>query len=131
MTWAQRLYTFLAVAAGTVTLGVFLIYFGPWFVEHIHVLIPNMEFVTLKENYDTPMQLWLDSFTTVLSIITMYISVKAFVEQWYMWLIINIAYICMWMMSDSEFSFMTVAKYSVYFINSIYGIYTWHRLSKN
>ena len=44
---------------------------------------------------------------------------------------INVAYIALWLMSDSEFSFMTVAKYCVYFINSFYGIYTWHKLSKD
>ena len=47
-----------------------------------------------------------------------------------MWLFINVAYIAMWLMSDSVFSFMTVAKYCVYFVNSIYGIYMWNKLSK-
>mgnify|MGYP003300316736 CR=1 FL=1 len=99
-------------------------------IEVLTEAIPNIRFETLKTDYDTESQLWLDSFTTVMSIITMYISVKAFVEQWYMWLIINVAYIFMWLMSDSEFSFMTVAKYSVYFVNSFYGIYMWDKLSK-
>lgn len=130
MTWAQRLYTILGVTVGTLALGLFLEYFGPWFLSHIQAIFPDMIFKTLKPNYDTPAQLWLDSFTTVMSILTMYISVKAFVEQWYMWLAINVAYISMWMMSDSEFSFMTVAKYSVYLINSFYGIYMWNKLSK-
>ena len=131
MTWRQRAITFLSVAMGTLALGVFLIYFGPWFIDTLHGAFPDMVFKTLKTSYDTPMQLWLDSFTTVMSIITMYVSVKAFVEQWYMWLMIIVAYIALWLMSDSEFSFMTVAKYCVYFINSFYGIYTWHKLSKD
>lgn len=131
MTWRQRLITFLAVAIGTFLLGVFLIYFGPWMISVLQDILPDMQFKTLKMDYDQPMQLWLDSFTTVMSIITMYVSVKAFVEQWYMWLAINMAYIVMWLMSESEFSFMTVAKYSVYLINSFYGIYMWHKLSKD
>lgn len=130
MTWKQRTITLIAVSAGTVALGLFLIAFGPWFIDTLHSVFPDMEFKTLKQSYDTPMQLWLDSFTTVMSIITMYISVKAFVEQWFMWLTINVAYIALWLMSDSEFSFMTVAKYSVYLINSFYGIYMWNKLSK-
>ena len=131
MTWKQRTLTLIAVSAGTVALGLFLIAFGPWFIDTLHSVFPDMEFKTLKQSYDTPMQLWLDSFTTVMSVITMYISVKAFVEQWFMWLTINVAYIALWLMSDSEFSFMTVAKYSVYLINSFYGIYMWNKLSKN
>lgn len=131
MTWGQRITTLLTVAIGTAALGVFLLYFGPWFIDTLRQVFPDMEFKTLKLNYDQPMQLWLDSFTTVMSVVTMYISVKAFVEQWYMWLTINIAYISMWLMSDSDFSFMTVAKYSVYLINSFYGIYMWNKLSKD
>ncbi|MBP5679571.1 MAG: nicotinamide mononucleotide transporter [Bacteroidales bacterium] len=111
-------------------MGLFLVYFGPWLIEVIQQIFPDVQFKTLKADYDTPLQLWLDSFTTVMAIVTMYVSVKAFVEQWYMWLFINVAYIAMWLMSDSVFSFMTVAKYSVYLINSFYGIYQWNKLSK-
>lgn len=130
MTWRQRFVTIGSVALGTLLLGLFLMKFGPWMIEMLHGILPDMKFKTLKMDYDAPMQLWLDSFTTVMSVITMYVSVKAFVEQWYMWLAINVAYIAMWLMSDSEFSFMTVAKYSVYLINSFYGIYMWNKLSK-
>lgn len=135
MTWRQRLFTILAVIVCTLLLGEFLIQFGPWMFNHITDLFTRLgwgeiSFRTLKSDYDTHSQLWLDSFTTVMSIITMIVSVKAFVEQWYMWLIINIAYIAMWLMSDSVFSFMTVAKYSVYLINSFYGIYSWNKLAK-
>lgn len=135
MTWKQRGITLLCVAAGTWALGEFLIYFGPWMIQTLTDMFQTMgwgeiSFKTLKADYDSYAQLWLDSFTTVLSIITMWISVKAFVEQWYMWLIINVAYIAMWLMSYSDFSFMTTAKYSVYLINSFYGIYSWNKLSK-
>lgn len=131
MTWNQRIYTALAILIGTVCLGYFLIYFGPWMIGFLQSIFPDMQFKTLKMDYDQPMQLWLDAFTTVISIITVYISTKAFCEQWYLWLIINITYIVMWLMSDSDFSFMTVAKYSVYLVNSFYGIYMWNKLSKN
>lgn len=127
----QRWITLASVVVGTIALGVFLIYFGPWMIGVLTDIFPDMKFKTLKTDYDSTLQLWLDSFTTVMSIITMIVSVKAFVEQWYMWLIINIAYIAMWLMSDSVFSFMTVSKYCVYLVNSVYGIYMWNKLSKS
>lgn len=130
MTWRQRIITIVSVLALTLGLGEFLIYFGPWMIDVMTSIWPDIKFKTLKADYDATSQLWLDSFTTIMSIVTMWVSVKAFVEQWYMWLIINIAYIAMWLMSDSPFTFMTVAKYCVYFVNSIYGIYMWHKLSK-
>lgn len=131
MTNRQRWITVASVLIGTLALGIFLIYFGPWMIGVLTNIFPDMQFKTLKMDYDSTMQLWLDSFTTVMSIVTMLVSVKAFVEQWYMWLIINIAYIAMWLMSDSVFSFMTVSKYCVYLVNSVYGIYMWNKLSKN
>ena len=130
MSWNQRIYTVLAILIGTVCLGYFLKDFGPWLIGHLHEILPDMQFKTLKTDYDHPVQLWLDAFTTIISIITVYISTKAFVEQWFLWLIINITYICMWLMSDSDFSFMTVAKYSVYLITRLYGIWMWNKLSK-
>ncbi|MCQ2238188.1 MAG: nicotinamide riboside transporter PnuC [Bacteroidaceae bacterium] len=131
MTWRYRFYTFLSIALGTLALGLFLKMFGPWLIGVLHNILPDMQFLTLKQDYDGDAQLWLDSLTTVLSIVTTYISTKAYVEQWYFWLIINILYIFMWGMGDTEFTFMVVAKYSVYLINSFYGIYMWHKLSKN
>lgn len=130
MSWRQRVVTLAVVVVSTLALGQFLVYFGPWLISVLTSILPDISFKTLKMDYDSPVQLWLDSFTTVMSIITMYVSVKAYVEQWYMWLIINVAYIAMWTMSDSPFSFMTVAKYCVYLINSFYGLYMWHKLSK-
>ena len=130
MTWKQRGLTFLIVSVMTVLLGIFLKSFGPWMIDTLHGILPDMQFKTLKMDYDQEAQLWLDAFTTVLSIVTLYISVQAFVEQWSMWLVINVSYITMWLMSDSEFSFMTVAKYSVYLINTFYGIWMWNKLSK-
>lgn len=136
MSTSTRFLTFFSVVVSTLLLGLFLKEFGPWMVDAIRETFNNfgwgeVAFKTLKHDYDVESQLWLDSFTTVMSIITMWVSVKAYVEQWYMWLIINIAYIAMWMMSDSVFSFMTVAKYVVYLVNSFYGIYMWNKLSKD
>ena len=84
----------------------------------------------VQANYASESQLWLDATTTVLAIVTMFISVKAYVEQWYMWLFINVLSILIWIQSDTDFSFMVVAKYSVYLVNSFYGIYMWNKLSK-
>lgn len=131
MTWSQRFLTFIMVAVFTALLALFLLYFGPWLYKIIVGIFPNVEFKTLKMDYDSVSLLWLDSFTTVMNITALVISVKAFVEQWYMWLIINVAYIVMWNLKGGDFSFIMVAQYSVYLVNSFYGIYMWHKLSKS
>lgn len=130
MNWTQRFYTLCAVVAGTLMLGLFLQFIGPFVVEATRSILPDMQFKTIKLDYEMPILLWIDSFTTVMNIIALVVSVKAFVEQWYMWLFINVAYIFQWSLSSGDFSFIMTAQYCVYMVNSFYGIYMWNKLSK-
>ena len=116
---------FFVVAVLVLALGFFLKFAGP----HLTDFFTYMKF-HVQPNYASEFQLWLDATTTILFFITMFLSVKAYVEQWYLWLFINILSILIWVQSSTDFTFMTVAKYSVYLINSIYGLYMWHKLSK-
>ena len=131
MTWTQRFYTLCVVAVGTVVRGLFLKFIGPLVVDGMRAVLPDMEFKTIKLDYEMPVLLWIDSFTTVMNIVALVVSVKAFVEQWYMWLFINLAYIFQWSLSSGDFSFIMTAQYTVYLVNSFYGIYMWNKLSKN
>lgn len=126
MSWATRLVYLSVTVLMVLALGYFLMYAGPHltnFFEYMHFRV--------QSNYASVSQLWLDATTTVLAIVAMYISVKAYVEQWYIWLFINIMTILIWVQSDTDFSFMVIAKYSVYLLNSFYGIYMWNKLSKS
>ena len=125
MSWRARATYLVLTLAAIVTFGAFLKYVGPSLSD----LFAYMHF-KVRAGYDNEMQLWLDSSTTVLAIMALWISTRAYVEQWYLWLVINIASIAIWSMSDTAFSFMTVAKYSVYLVNTFYGLWMWHRLSR-
>lgn len=131
MTWRQRWTTLLVVAVMTFVLGLFLKQFGPWMIGVLRDVLPDMQFRTLKADYDFPALLWFDAFTTVASVAALYVSIKAFVEQWFLWLAINISSLCIWIFQDTDFSFMTIAKYGVYLVNTFYGIYVWNKLSKS
>lgn len=125
MTWTTRAEYLVVMLVMVLGLGYFLKFAGP----HLTDFFSYMHF-HVQANYASESQLWLDATTTVLAIVTMFISVKAYVEQWYMWLFINVLSILIWIQSDTDFSFMVVAKYSVYLVNSFYGIYMWNKLSK-
>lgn len=126
MSWHTRLLYLAVMAAMVGAFGAFLKFAGPHLTTFFYSL--NLH---VQPNYTNQLQLWMDATTTILFIVTMWMSVKAYVEQWYLWLFINALSICIWAMSATDFSFMTVSKYSVYLINSIYGIYMWNKLSKN
>lgn len=125
MSWLTRLEYLSATVVMVLALGYFLKFAGP----HLTSFFSYMHF-KVQANYASEFQLWLDATTTILAIVTTFISVKAYVEQWYLWLFINVFSILIWIQSDTDFSFMVVAKYSVYLINSFYGIYMWNKLSK-
>lgn len=125
MSWLTRGEYLLVMVVMVLALGYFLKFVGPHLTSVFNAL--NMKVV---QDYSSEWQLWLDATTTVLSIVTVYISVKAYVEQWYIWLFINIFTILIWIQSSTDFSFMVIAKYSVYLVNSFYGIYMWNKLSK-
>ncbi len=125
MTWGTRALYLSITVAMVLAFGFFLKYAGP----HLTDFFAYMHF-KVQPGYANELQLWMDSSTTILFLVAMFISIKAYVEQWYLWVFINIFSITMWALSPTEFSFMTVAKYSVYLVNSLYGIYMWHKLSK-
>ena len=126
MSWGVRFVYLILTAAMTLAFGLFLKFAGPHLTDFFH----SMNFHVQPE-YANEYQLWFDAASTVLAIVTTWISAKAYVEPWYLWLVINFLSISIWIMSDSAFSFMIVSKYSIYTINCIYGIWMWHRLSKN
>lgn len=73
-----------------------------------------------------------DSASTVLSIIAMYLMVKQYLEQWYLWVIVNIISITMWAISLSQGSgdYATLLMWVIYLLNSLYGLYHWRKANK-
>ncbi|MDL2239955.1 nicotinamide riboside transporter PnuC, partial [Bacteroidales bacterium OttesenSCG-928-L14] len=49
-------------------------------------------------HFDDPAP-YLDSITTVLSVIAMLLMVNTYAEQWYLWIVVNVATIAMWLMA--------------------------------
>ena len=70
---------------------------------------------------------FIDSFTTVSSVIAMIISVKMFSEQWWVWVAINIATIYMWWInfSSGQENVATLLMWCVYLINSVVMLIRW------
>ncbi|MEA5004911.1 MAG: nicotinamide riboside transporter PnuC [Rikenellaceae bacterium] len=73
-----------------------------------------------------------DSATTVLSIIAMFLMVRAYMEQWVLWVIVNIISVIMWVvafMNGEMHSMLMVIMWIFYLTNSVSGWYTWLHLS--
>ncbi len=87
----------------------------------------------LLKHFNDPQPLK-DSATTVLSVLAMFLMVKRFMEQWILWVIVNIISIVMWSIafsSGESHSALMVLMWIFYLINSLNGWITWFRLSRN
>lgn len=71
----------------------------------------------------------IDSTSTVLSVIAMILMVKQYLEQWYLWVIVNVVSIIMWMISLSEGSgdASTLIMWILFLLNSLYGLWNWRK----
>lgn len=73
---------------------------------------------------------FVDATSTVLSIIAMILMVKRYMEQWVLWIIVDIVSIGMWLdvflREGNDISMLIM--WSAYLVNAIYGLYNWNRL---
>lgn len=82
--------------------------------------------------YNDP-QPYKDSATTVLSVIAMFVMVKAYVEQWILWIVVNIISTVMWFVlyfNGAEHSLFMIFMWLAYLANSVNGLLVWINLSK-
>lgn len=86
------------------------------------------------DHFDDPAPV-LDSATTFLSIVAMYLMVKTYSEQWYLWILVNLATITMWGMAffrENQPGHLVIASmWCVYLLNSIHGLAVWKRAAKS
>lgn len=68
---------------------------------------------------------WSNAFTTALSVIGMWMLAKKYVEQWLVWIVVNIACTGLYLYMDLHF---TAALYLLYAIIAIFGYQKWKRL---
>ena len=68
---------------------------------------------------------WLDSFTTALSIIGMWMLARKYVEQWFAWIAVDIVCCGLYIYKDLYF---TSVLYGLYSIIAIFGYFKWKKL---
>lgn len=76
---------------------------------------------------------YIDAISTVLSVVAMVLMVRAYTEQWALWICVNSVTILLWVLAvirHEPHAEVMVMMWSVYLINSIYGLIRWMKLSK-
>ena len=96
-----------------------------WSVVSVVAIIAYAQFLdVLGGNH-----VYLDSTSTVLSVLAMILMVKAFAEQWVLWIVVNFVSVAMWVMTlqDGSGDIATLLMWSVFLINSIFGLISWSK----
>ena len=70
---------------------------------------------------------WWDSFTTALSIIGMWMLARKYVEQWWVWIVVDVVCVGLYIYKNLHF---TAALYALYTIIAIFGWLNWKKLMK-
>lgn len=68
---------------------------------------------------------WLDSFTTALSIVAMWMLARKFLEQWIAWIIVDIVCCGLYIYKDLYF---TAGLYGLYTVIAVFGYFKWKRM---
>jgi nicotinamide mononucleotide transporter len=107
MTWKEILYTTLSIAAATAAAWALLRY--------------------LKDSNP-----FMDAVTTILSMAAMFMMIRIYAEQWYLWITINVISIVMWIVQIGKVPYagMMIIMWTFYLINSINGLVLWLKDSK-
>ena len=78
-------------------------------------------------------QPWLDATTTVVSILAMYMMVKAIAEQWYIWIVLDAVQVIKWTVATirgEEHAALMLVMFAFFLANAVYGLIQWNGLAK-
>ncbi len=99
---------------GTILIATVLLGF---IVSNLHVMIPNVFHKPASFPY-------IDSFLAISSIIANTLMAQRFIENWILWIIVNVISVVVYFLKDIIFVSM---EYFVFLILAIYGFYYWKK----
>lgn len=75
---------------------------------------------------------FVDALTTVLSVVAQILCVKRYMEQWILWIIIDVVSVYMWAVAfiNGGESIATLIMWSIYLLNAIFMFVKWYRESR-
>jgi len=93
------------------------------------VLTVAYGYLLFRLNGQTP---YIDAASTVLSVVAMVLMVRAYTEQWALWICVNVLTMFMWILSvyrQEPHAMIMVMMWGIYLINSVYGLICWAKNS--
>ena len=75
---------------------------------------------------------FIDSMSTVISVVAQILSIKRLMEQWILWIVVDVVTVIMWAVhfAQGSESIATLAMWSVYLVNAFIMFFRWYKESK-
>lgn len=98
-----------------------------WFKASLVFLVAQFFIAWLLINYTDSDVPWWDAFTTALSIVGMWMLARKYLEQWWVWMLVDVVCVGLYIYKELYF---TSALYTLYAIISVFGWLNWRKLMK-
>lgn len=69
---------------------------------------------------------WADAFTTAMSIVALWMLAKKYLEQWLVWMVVDVAYTLLYLYKEL---YPTSVLYLAYAVVAVFGYYKWKKLA--
>lgn len=75
---------------------------------------------------------YFDSFTTTLSVLAMIFSVKRYMEQWVLWVLVDVVTVYLWWVdfSAGNDNVATLLMWTIYLLNAVFQLVKWYKEAK-
>ena len=72
---------------------------------------------------------FVDSMSTVVSVVAQVLSVRRLMEQWVLWIVVDVVTVVMWAINFAQGgeSIAALAMWSIYLLNAIFMYIRWYR----
>ena len=68
---------------------------------------------------------WCDAFTTALSMVAMWMLARKYLEQWLVWIVVDVVSVALYLYKGL---FFTAGLYALYAIIAVYGYWNWKNM---
>ena len=98
-----------------------------WLKALVIFLVAQFLIAWLLINFTDSDVPWWDAFTTALSIIGMWMLARKYLEQWWVWIVVDVVCVGLYIYKGLYF---TSALYALYSVIAVFGWLNWKRLMK-
>ena len=98
-----------------------------WLKASLTYIIAQFLIAWILINYTDSDVPWWDAFTTALSIVGMWMLAQKYLEQWWIWVVVDV--VCVGLYIYKEL-FFTAGLYALYAIIAIFGWLNWKKIMK-